>query len=236
MKPLIGITSNIREDKQLTVGMDNVHSIVKAGGAPVVLPNIRDMEAIDRIAEQLDGLLVAGGGDIDPDLYHEEPHPKLGEIVPDRDFFELHLIRKCLELHIPILGICRGCQMLNVAAGGDVWQDIYAQHDKPLLQHYQKAPRYHASHYIDIAEQSRLRSIVGSKRIRVNSFHHQALKNVAPGFDISAVSSDGIIEAFEARERPFVIGVQWHPENMMRKDDESSVKLFRAFVDACKAK
>lgn len=234
MKPVIGITSNIREEKLMTTGMDNIHSIIKAGGAPIVLPSITDEGAIDRIVEVLDGLLVTGGGDIDPTLFGEEPLPQLGEICPDRDFFEIRLIIRCLELNKPILGICRGCQMLNVSKGGNIFQDIHAQHSKPLLQHYQKAPRYHTSHFIDISEGSKLSGIIQQNRIKVNSYHHQAIKNIAKGFEVCATSSDGIIEAFESNEHRFVVGVQWHPENMMRKDNESSNKLFHAFIETCK--
>ena len=234
LKPVIGVTSNIREERLLTIGMDNVHSIIKAGGAPIVLPNIRDNQAIDRMVERLDGLLITGGGDIDPTLFGEEPIPQLGEICPDRDYFEMSLIQKCLEQNKPILGICRGCQILNVSIGGDIFQDIYAQHSEPLLQHYQKAPRYHTSHFVDITENSKLRAIMGESRIKVNSYHHQAVKTLGTGYEVCAISSDGIIEAFECKESKFVIGVQWHPENMMRKDENSSVKLFQAFVQACK--
>lgn len=234
MKPVIGITSNIRDERLLTTGMDNVHSITKVGGAPVVLPNIVEEDAIDRMVQVLDGLLVTGGGDIDPTLFGEEPLPQLGEICPDRDYFEMKLIIKCLEQNKPILGICRGCQILNVTIGGDMYQDIYSQLSKPLLQHYQKAPRYHSSHYIEIAEGSQLNRIFGRKRIKVNSYHHQAVRTIGKGFAECAVSADGIIEAFESEECRFAIGVQWHPENMMRRNDEASTKLFKAFIQACR--
>ncbi|NOU96889.1 gamma-glutamyl-gamma-aminobutyrate hydrolase family protein [Paenibacillus sp. LMG 31456] len=233
MKPIIGITSNIKDEKLLTTGLSNIHAIVKAGGVPVVLPNISDEAAIERMLESIDGLLVTGGGDADPTLYGEEPLPQLGEVCPERDQFELLLITGVLKKNKPVLGICRGCQMINVAAGGDLFQDIYSQHQTQLLQHTQKAPRSHTSHYVDILENSLLHNIVQSSRFKVNSYHHQAVRSVAEGFEITARSSDGIIEAYESKKHRFVVGVQWHPENLVRSNDIYSQKLFNALVQAC---
>lgn len=233
MKPLIGVTSSIKEDRLLITGLDYVMSMEWAGGTPLVLPNLTDEEAMDKIAASLDGLLVTGGKDIDPTLFGEEPHVKLGEVSPQRDHFEMQIVKRMMQLNKPILGICRGCQILNVTAGGDLYQDIHAQNDKPLLQHYQVAPRYHVSHFIDVVEGSLLHQISGSQRYKVNSFHHQALRKVAEGFEVTARASDGIIEAFESKNHKFVLGVQWHPENLLKKDDLYAQKLFQAFIEAC---
>lgn len=233
MRPIIGITSDIRNENLLTVSLNNVHAIVKAGGVPVVLPNIADA-AVERFAETIDGLLVTGGGDADPTFYGEEPLPQLGEVCPDRDRFELLLINRMLQKDKPVLGICRGCQMIIVAAGGNLYQDIYSQHRTQLLQHTQKAPRTHTSHYVEIAEGSLLHGIVQSSRFKVNSFHHQAVKTVADGFAITGRASDGIIEAYESNNHRFVIGVQWHPENLACADDIYSLRLFNALVHACR--
>lgn len=234
MKPIIGITSNIREEKLLTTGISNIHAIVKGGGLPIVLPNLSDESLIDQLVESIDGLLVTGGNDADPTLYGEEPHPNLGEVCPERDSFEMALIAKFLKKDKPIFGICRGCQMINVAAGGNLFQDIYTQSDKPLLQHTQKAPRSHPTHYVDVKENSLLYGIVQSTRFKVNSFHHQAVRSIPKGFDITALSSDGIIEAYESKEHRFVLGVQWHPENLVQKNDVFSINLFSAFIEACR--
>jgi putative glutamine amidotransferase len=234
VKHIIGITANIKNENLLTVGQDNISSITKADGVPIVLPNLTDEASIKQLVASIDGLLVTGGGDIDPTLFGEEPHPELGEICPDRDQFELLMIKECLKLDKPILAICRGCQILNIAAGGDMFQDIYAQCDQELLQHYQKAPRTHTSHYIEVTKQSFFQQIVQATQFKVNSFHHQAVRRIAEGFEVCAVSSDGIIEAFESKNHRFVLATQWHPENLLLKDDVYSLKLFKAFVDACK--
>lgn len=235
MAPSIGVTSSIREGTLLTMGMDNAHSVVNAGGVPLVLPNIANESVLDQLAASLDGLLVTGGGDVDPTWYGEEPHPALGEVSPERDQFEIALIRRFLQRNKPVFGICRGCQVLNVAADGDMYQDIYAQSGRPLLQHSQKAPREHASHYVDIVEQSMLHSIVQNIRLKVNSFHHQAIRRAGAGFAITAYSSDGIVEAIESTQHRFALGVQWHPENMTRSGDPAARLLFEAFVHACRA-
>lgn len=233
MKPIIGITSNIRDEKLLTTGLSNIRAIVKAGGVPIVLPNLSEDSEVDRLVESIDGLLVTGGGDVDPNIFGEEPHPELGEVCPERDHFEIMMISKFLKLDKPILGICRGSQMINVSAGGDLFQDIYAQHDHQLLQHRQNAPRSHVTHFVDVAENSLLHQAVQSTRFKVNSYHHQAVRKVAEGFEVCARASDGIIEAFECKTHRFVLGVQWHPENLTGKNDIYSLKLFNAFVQAC---
>ncbi|PYI55623.1 gamma-glutamyl-gamma-aminobutyrate hydrolase family protein [Paenibacillus flagellatus] len=233
MKPIIGVTSSIKEGKTVTTGMDNARSVIQAGGVPVVLPSVTDESALERLAATLDGLLVTGGGDVDPTLYGEEPHPALGEVCPERDRFELAIVRRFLALDKPIFGICRGCQLLNVAANGDMFQDIHAQAGRTLLQHYQKSPRGHATHFVDIEERSLLYRIVGERRLKVNSFHHQAVRKPGDGFVITAASGDGIAEAIESGRHRFALGVQWHPENMTGAGDRPSRQLFEAFVQAC---
>lgn len=234
MKPIIGVTSSFKDERTMSVSYDNIDSITAAGGVPLVLPNLTDKGQAEQIAAQLDGLLVTGGGDIDPTLFGEEPHPGLGVITPARDVFEINLIREMMKEGKPVLAICRGCQILNIAAGGDMYQDIYSQIGRQLLQHSQKAPRSHASHYINVAEGSLLKQITNQEKYKVNSYHHQAVRNLAPEFYVSACSSDGITEAFESREHPFVIGVQWHPECMTASGDQPSLLLFGAFVEACR--
>lgn len=236
MKPIIGVTSSIKEGRTLTTGMDNAYSIIQAGGVPLVLPSVTDVSVLERLAATLDGLLVTGGGDVDPTLYGEEPHPALGEVCPERDRFEMAVIRRFLQLDKPILGICRGCQVLNVAAQGDLFQDIHAQADHTLLQHYQKSPRGHATHFIEIEEHSKLHGIVQATCLKVNSFHHQAISKAGEGFAITARSSDGIVEGIESKLHRFAIGVQWHPENMTRMGDQPSLQLFEAFIKACQVK
>lgn len=233
MKKKIGITTNIRNEKLLTTGLDNIDSIVNAGGLPVVLPNLVTKNDVSELLAGVDGILVTGGGDIDPTYFGEEPHRELGEVCPDRDTFEMMLVKEALLLDKPILAICRGCQVLNIAAGGDIYQDIYSQIDKELLQHYQQAPRTHASHYIHLKEDTIYKDLINEESIKVNSFHHQSVRKLGKGFVVSAVATDGTIEAFESQSHKFVIAVQWHPENLFRNNDIHSKKLFEAFINAC---
>ncbi|TCT26504.1 putative glutamine amidotransferase [Melghiribacillus thermohalophilus] len=234
MRPLIGITTSMEaEEDRSFVGKDNVQAIVLAGGTPLLLPNLTDDERIKQYAELLDGLYVTGGYDIDPTLFGEEPHPELGIITPTRDRFETALIRELLKKDKPILAVCRGCQILNIAAGGDMYQDIYSQIDGELLQHSQHAPKGHGSHYVLVESDSLLQRITGEARLRVNSRHHQANRRIPSGFMVSGTASDGVIEAIESQEHAFVLGLQWHPENMAAAGDEASKKIYQVFIDAC---
>lgn len=232
MKPIIGVSSNLTE-LVLSVPTDNIHAVTRFGGVPIVLPNM-EKEGIDSIANLIDGLLLTGGGDIDPTLFGEEPHRSLGSIVPERDEFEIELIKKMLEQNKPILGICRGAQIMSIASGGDMYQDIYGQIETPLIQHDQRAPRTHASHYVQLAKGTVLQHLIGKDRIKVNSFHHQAVRNIPEGYQVSGIASDGIIEAFESQNHSFVMGLQWHPECLITKNDPPSVAIFQGFMEACK--
>ena len=232
MRTIIGVSSNLKEDL-LSVPMSNIRAITQFGGVPIVLPNLVGDE-IEKIAETIDGLLLTGGGDIDPTLFGEEPLPGLGNIVPERDLFEVALVKRMLELNKPILGICRGAQIMSIAMGGDMYQDIYSQKDGPLLQHDQQAPNWHGSHFVEVTKGSLLRKIVGVDKFKVNSYHHQALRNMPPGFIVSGIASDGVIESIESTKHSFVLGVQWHPESMRAKGDANSHAIFEAFMNACK--
>jgi len=232
VRAIIGVSSNIKEDL-LSVPLSNVRAITQFGGVPIVLPNL-EMDGIEEIASTIDGLLLTGGGDIDPTLFGEEPLPGLGNIVPERDRFEVALIHKMLKLNKPILGICRGAQILSIAMGGDMYQDIYSQRDGSLLQHDQQAPNWHGSHFVEVTEGSLLRKIVGVDKFKVNSYHHQALRNMPEGFIVSGVASDGVIESFESTNHTFVMGVQWHPESLISKNDVNSLAIFEAFINECK--
>ena len=232
MRPLIGITSSMEIDgTSFTVSSDNVNAIKKAGGLPVILPNLVGDE-VNLYAEKMDGLYLTGGYDIDPLYFAEEPHPNLGTVTPDRDVFEIRLINKMLELGKPILGVCRGCQILNVAVGGKMFQDIDAQIDQELLQHAQKAPTTHTSHYVNVLRDSLLYRLTEMEQLRVNSRHHQANRSVIDTFQVSGRANDGVIEAIENKRHPFVLGLQWHPENLAMKNDQSSLKIFQGFIEA----
>lgn len=228
MKPVIGITPNYADGSGLySLHRGYADAVAAAGGRPVLLfPSAAPEPPF--LPDFLDGILFSGGGDIDPFLFGEEPLRECGEISPLRDSFELWLCRLALEKGLPLLGICRGMQVMNIAAGGSIYQDILAQTGS-TLKHSQQAPRAHATHSVMPEENSLLAAIWGKKRIAVNSFHHQAAARLGDGFSVAARSPDGIVEAIERRDAPFALGVQWHPEAM--KNEEQAL-LFSAFVRA----
>ncbi|QKG84834.1 gamma-glutamyl-gamma-aminobutyrate hydrolase family protein [Kroppenstedtia pulmonis] len=229
MRPLIGV-SLIAENEKYMVNRDYAEAVFRAGGWPVLLPFITEEETIVELAGRLDGLLLTGGDDIDPGLFGEDPMPGLGQVEPERDQMELILSRVMMDSQKPILAICRGCQILNIAAGGDMYQDLEKQ--RKGIQHAQIAPRSHASHRVKVEPGTLFHRLVGGGEYRVNSFHHQAVRQLAPDFMVAATAPDGIIEAFESRNHPFILGVQWHPEGMK---DKTSDKMFASFVAACQA-
>ena len=218
-KPVIGIIGNYADNACL-LNSPYYQSVLNAGGIPFIIPPMRmneteRVDALRKFLEPLDGIIFSGGGDVNPLLIGEEPIVGLGGVNPERDEEELLLVRMAADRQIPILGICRGIQMITAALGGELYQDIYSQKkDCELLKHSQSMARDVASHSVEIMSGSILAKIYGSERIYVNSFHHQAVKTAAPGMRVSARSADGIIEAVESCEEKSIIGVQWHPECM----------------------
>ncbi|MGJ9458407.1 gamma-glutamyl-gamma-aminobutyrate hydrolase family protein [Oceanobacillus sp. CF4.6] len=235
MKPIIGVTASMETDKAYySVANRNVKAILAAGGIPIIVPYLIDDHEVNQMTDRIDGLYVTGGYDIDPVIFGEEPHPKLGTIIPERDMAELSLVSSMLEKRKPILGVCRGSQILNIAAGGDMYQDIYSQMDNELLQHSQKAPFDYCSHFVEVAEGTLLHRLAGKNKFRINSFHHQANRVVPEGFQISGKASDGVIEAIESKTHPFVLGLQWHPEALIHAREDPSLKIYQGFMEACK--
>lgn len=229
---LIGVTMSYDYGKnQAKINENFFHAVELAGGVPVCIPPIRNEAALKDLSKKLNGLVLSGGPDIDPIHYGEKPIPQLGNIDPDRDAAEIFITREMFKLKKPILGICRGTQVLNVAFGGKLIQDI-AVYLKNPLKHEQDAPRWHKSHEVEICEEdSVIFYLSGRRRLRVNSFHHQAIEEVAPGFKVCAVAPDGIIEAIESVNKDlFCIGVQWHPEEMLCEPEFFS--LFKALTEA----
>jgi len=235
MKPLIGISPSAEVDQSYYMTTtDNMKAIEQAGGMPVVMPYATTEQDIAELAGRIDGLYLTGGYDIDPTLFGEEPHPKLGTIIPARDKFEIAMVHKMRELGKPIFGVCRGCQIMNIAVGGDMYQDMYSQIEGNLLQHQQKAPKEHGSHFVFVEENSLLHKLTGENKLTVNSRHHQANRHVPETFQVSGKASDGVIEAVESKEEPFFLGLQWHPENMVAHKDIASEKIYQGFIKACK--
>jgi putative glutamine amidotransferase len=213
------------------VNQDYLDALVLAGALPVVLPMAFEPEDLQAQLAILDGVMFSGGVDMDPLTYGEEPAPGLGDTYPDMDRHQIPLARMARAAGLPILGICRGIQVLNVAFGGTLHQDL-ASLAGPHLRHVQTGWRHAVSHSLDLAEGTRLRRIFEQGRIGTNSFHHQAVKDLAPGFRVSALAQDGVIEGIETSDEAFVLGVQWHPEGMVKKYPDM-LRLFRALVAAC---
>ena len=232
--PRIGISSN-RKDGLSCIAETYVQSVLQAGGAPVLIPVITDIEAITAIVSGLDGLLMSGGGDMNPLYVSEEPVPQLQDVDTFRDEFDLILLRLATNRQLPVMGICRGHQIINVAFGGSVYQDIYSQHEGKLIKHSQTLSREYASHSVRITDPtSRLFEILKKEtNVLVNSFHHQAVKEVAPEFRETAVAPDGINEAMEHPEKE-IFSVQWHPEAMASNGDELMLELFKHHVESAR--
>ena len=205
-----------------------VMSVSRAGGIPYILPVVSDLQSIKKQVESMDAIVLSGGYDINPLIYGEEPATGLGTICPERDDYDINVAKFSLEMNKPLLGVCRGLQVLNVASGGTLIQDISAI--KENLKHLQSAKPDLATHTIDIETETNLHRIIG-KSAGVNSFHHQAAKKIAPGYLVSARSKDGIVEAIE-KEDGFAVGVQWHPE-IMAVSDDAMLGLFRALILQC---
>ena len=207
-KPVIAITGNY-DDQTCKLAEGYYKSVQRAGGVPVIVPPLTDTDAIINTLDHVDGLLLSGGGDINPLLVGEEPSPRLGSINSERDIPELLITQLAYNRQIPILGICRGIQTLAVALGGKVAQDIS---DIAKVKHSQDAHRSEPTHSIIVEKDSTLYNIYSDAQLYVNSFHHQAVSDPGPRFRVTAKAPDGIIEAIESREFKSIIGVQWHPE------------------------
>lgn len=236
-KPLIGISANILISEtgmfpgmeRAYVNCDYVNSVVAGGGVPVILPVIEGDEAIEAQMKNIDGLILSGGYDVNPLLYGEEPAKSQEFIYPEIDEHDIRLIKSAYRMSKPILGICKGIQVLNVAFGGTLYQDL-SHIEECFIKHSQNSRRDMAGHTVEILKHSKLNEILGDS-IQTNSFHHQAVKDIAPNFIANAWSKDGVIEGIEMQGNAFVLGVQWHPEGMYKKHP-AMVKLFKAFIDA----
>ena len=234
MRPVVGITLGDGDRPGYhSMREDYVRSVERAQAVPVVLPALRPEDA-PAVLERLDGLLLSGGIDVDPALYGREPHPRLGRVDRRRDDFELALTRAALARDLPLLAICRGHQVLNVATGGSLIQDIPSEL-KGAVTHDAPGRRTRRSHTVEVAPGTRLGEILGGGTLSVNSFHHQAIDGLGRGLVVSARSpKDGVIEGVERPGSTFVLGVQWHPESFW-SEERSFQELFDAHAEACRA-
>ncbi len=237
MRPVIGLTVSVSTDEgQLYTPLAYPEAVHQAGGLPLLIPAVTDEETLNAYLDQVDGLLLSGGDDVDPQCYGEDQIWQCGEIIPLRDQYELALTRLAMRRNLPVLGICRGVQLLNVALGGTLYQDLQSQRPDSIC-HGQKQKSMYASHRVSVREGSRLYGIYQTEEMMVNSHHHQAVKGLGDGLVAASMATDGVIEAIELPDHPFCIGVQWHPERMIvRAENALQKRLFTAFVDACRNK
>ncbi len=237
-RKIVGITCGTlpppeRGSPRQSLNRPYVWAVERAGGVPIILPVTTEPEVIARYLGVVDGLLLSGGVDLAPACYGQEPHPRLGEVDLDRDATELPLVREALAQDVPIFAICRGIQTLNVALGGTLYQDLPSEFPSDIAhqQSELKLARDRFSHSIRIQPGSRLHAIVGAEEMQTNSFHHQALREVAKELIVTAKAPDGVIEAAEIPDRRYVLAVQFHPEETAPHDPKSQ-RLFDAFVTA----
>lgn len=239
-KPMIAITPRFKtEDNVSWMKPEYLECLGAAGALPVILScntGAYSIEDIPELVSQFDGFLFSGGTDLHPELYGEERLDCCGEIIPERDRLEIPLCREVVRQNKPMLGICRGSQVLNVALGGSLYQDIPSQLTPPVsIGHLQEKPYTVTAHPIKVLPGTPLYDMVQQDRIEINSVHHQGMKRLAPGLVPMAEAEDGIIEALYHTEKKFVMGVQWHPE-LLGMGNLASEQIFRAFVQACASK
>ena len=237
MRPLIGIPchADFRAGTGRPIYCNNrtyVHAVEGAGGVPILIPLLDNLSSLDTLLPRLDGLLLPGGVDVRPDYYGEEPHPLLDDGDRKLDELELTLANWALQEDIPTLGVCRGMQLLNVAMGGSLYQDLLNQCPGSIQHCNRDLPRTHIAHRVYVEAGSRMDKILGTHEFWVNSLHHQAVKTPGKGVRISGRAEDGVAELLEAPEYRFMMAVQCHPEEIYTKEP-ACARLFSAFVQAC---
>jgi putative glutamine amidotransferase len=233
--PLIALSATsevIRDALRVRLNAAYTRALEKAGALPVIVPPLHDPIALTALMGRVDGLVLTGGEDVDPSRYGATPHPKLGTTHPERDATELALVSEARARRLPTLAICRGIQLLNVALGGTLIQDIRAERPSSI-EHQPGGARDARAHEVTVEAGSRLAAALGETRVRANSSHHQALDRVAPGLRVTARAPDGIIEGVEwAEDDWWALGVQWHPEELVEGREGWDRQLFAALVNA----
>jgi putative glutamine amidotransferase len=244
MRPLIGIPCHAGERParpgentgvERSIYYNNrsyIQAVERAGGVPILIPILSDLSGLQVLLPRLDGLLLSGGLDVDPRHYHEDPHPMLGETNPQLDDLELALARWALQNDVPTLGICRGMQVLNVALGGSLYQDLADQFPNSLKHPNWDLPRGQFVHRVYVEPNSLLAEILGTREVRVNSLHHQAAKRPGNGIQITGHADDGVAELLEVSGHRFMMGAQCHPEEIYN-EEPAWQRLFLAFIDSC---
>lgn len=239
-QPIIGISGSIIIDQggmfpgyeRAYVNNDYVQTVANCNAIPYILPIIQNEKLIRKQLENINGLILSGGHDPNPLIFGEELHKTCGDIFPRRDSYDIMLFKIAKELKIPILGICRGAQIINICEGGSLYQDL-SLNNNSYIKHNQQHLSNVPTHTININKDTILYKIFGKEEIMVNSFHHQALKKIASDYKISATAKDGVIEAIENNGEHFILGVQFHPE-MLFNDFDIIKKLFFYFINETK--
>ena len=240
MQPLIGITTHLLPLEEggrpfhQSYGR-NALAIERAGGLPVLLPAGLQIETLRQLYDRVDAVLVPGGGDVNPACYGADRHTSVHRVDDNRDSSEISVVRWAVEENRPLFGVCRGNQLINVALGGTLTQDIPTQVETTIRHNFShlEIPYSHLAHPVQITPDSHLARIIGSTDVMVNSLHHQCVQQPAPGVRVTAYAPDGVIEALEIPNRHFALSVQWHPEDMI-DDDPVMLGLFEAFVNAAR--
>ena len=237
-RPRILISGTIRRFEgadRASVNAAYARSVGRVGGIPVIVPPVIDPADAPAAMEGVDGLVLTGGDDVDPTWYHQSPSQALGAVDRARDEFDLALLRVGRERGLPILGICRGLQVVNVALGGTLWQDLPSERPSQVI-HEQPHGRDARTHDVHIEPSSRLARAIGITTLHTNSFHHQAIRDLAPGLKVTAWADDGVIEGIEAEDLGnWLLAVQWHPEEFHQDPSAPDQRLFEALVGTCYA-
>ena len=232
-KPVIGVCPLYDETKESIWMLPGyLEGLKEAGSIPAILPLTAERADYETLDAQIDGYLLTGGHDIDPALYGEERNKNCGEPCRMRDMIEPWIYERAVLEDKPVLGICRGIQLINVAEGGTLYQDLPSEYQTGV-EHHMCAPYDRAVHEIDIKSDSPLYDLLKKEKLGVNSYHHQAVKNPAPSLSVMALAADGTIEAVEDKSKKFLWAVQWHPE-FLYKSDDNSFKILKKFIDECK--
>ncbi len=232
-KPLIAVIP-LYDDLRQSIWMlpGYLEGLTKAGAVPIILPLKAEHDDFLRLVDMCQGLLLTGGHDVDPALYAEKPTPQCGHPCPERDALEQLVFQHVMQQDKPVLGICRGIQLINVLCGGTLFQDLPSQHASEVC-HQMTPPYDRGVHEVHIVRGTSLHQLLGKETLSVNSYHHQAIKHLAPTLTATAYSADGLVEAVEMTDKRYVKAVQWHPE-LSFKVDEDQLKILEDFVSACK--
>ena len=235
--PIIGVTAyrNLSRSgfSQFSASENYIQAVIQAGACPLMIPPGLNQEDLDDLLTHLDGILFSGGGDIHPHFYGSELHPLITDVDLERDRLELALLEKSLQQQMPVLGICRGFQLINIGLGGSLFEDIQDQKSQTIKHDYSPGwPRDYLAHPVTLETGKFLAQLIGQTQIEVNSLHHQGIRRLAANLEVLGNAPDGILEAFQIQNYPYGVAVQWHPEEM--RSDPGMRALFRSFVEAAR--